>query len=77
MNIKVLGSGCKNCQTLEQNVKAAISQLGIDASVEKVTDFVEIASFGVMATPALVIDGVVVSSGRVNDVTEIMTFLQK
>lgn len=77
MNIKVLGSGCKNCQTLEQHVKEAVSQLGVEATVEKVTDFVEIARFGVMATPALVIDNAVVSSGRVNTVDEIIAMLKK
>lgn len=77
MYIKVLGSGCKNCQALEHNVKEAIKQLGLEAKVEKVTDFSEISRFGVMATPSLVIDEVVVSSGRVNDVSEIMLLLQK
>lgn len=77
MKIKVLGSGCQNCQTLENNVREAINQVGIDASIEKVTDFVEIARFGVMSTPGLVIDNIVVSSGRVNSVDEIITFIKK
>lgn len=65
MNLKVLGSGCKNCKVLEENVKKAIGDLGIEAEVEKVTDMQGIMSYGVMSTPALVVDGVVRSTGRV------------
>ena len=65
MELKVLGSGCKYCIALEENAKIAVKKLGVEASVEKVTDIQEIMSFGVMSTPALVIDGVVKSAGRV------------
>lgn len=65
MDIKILGPGCKRCAQLEQRTTEALGQLGIDASVTKVTDVGEIAGYGVMATPALVLDGTVVVSGRV------------
>ena len=65
MIIKVLGSGCANCQNLEHATRAALAELDLDAEVEHVTDPGEIASYGVMRTPALVIDEDVVLSGRV------------
>jgi small redox-active disulfide protein 2 len=65
MNIKVLGSGCPNCIRLEKNVQEALKQLGKEAVVEKVTDFKDIMAYGVMSTPALVVDGKVLFSGRV------------
>ena len=65
MHIKILGSGCKKCLALADNVKAAAKTAGIDVEIEKVTDIVAIASFGVMSTPGLVINEKVVSSGRV------------
>ena len=64
MKIKILGSGCKNCVTLAENTKAALAELGTDAEIEKVTDFAEIAKYGVMSTPGLVIDEKVVSYGK-------------
>ena len=63
--IKVLGSGCAKCNALETAVKAALAELGIDEAIDHVTDFAEIAAFGVMTTPALVVDGEVLSLGRV------------
>lgn len=65
MHIKVLGPGCKNCTTLEANVREALSRLGRDAQIEKVSDYAAIMGHGVMSTPGLVIDGEVVSYGRV------------
>jgi small redox-active disulfide protein 2 len=62
-DVKVLGPGCKRCQTTEDMVKAAAGELGLDVSVEKVTDFAEIARYGVASTPGIVIDGKVVHSG--------------
>ena len=64
MNIKVLGSGCKKCQKLEANVKEALVLLNKEADVDHITDYNEIVSYNVMSTPALVVDGKVVSSGR-------------
>ena len=65
MNIKILGSGCANCVNLEKVAKQAASELGIAATFEKVTDFADIASYGIMRTPGLVVDEQVVLSGRV------------
>jgi small redox-active disulfide protein 2 len=63
--IEVLGPGCANCQKLEANVREAVAQVGIEAEVRHVTDYAEIAQRGVMNTPGLVIDGTVVSTGKV------------
>ncbi len=65
MEIKVLGPGCARCRETEQLVSSAVQEAGITASVEKVTDFREMMSLGVMATPAVVIDGRVMCTGRV------------
>jgi small redox-active disulfide protein 2 len=74
MNIKILGSGCKSCITLAENTKVALKELGIEAEIEKVTDFAQIASYGVMSTPALVIDEKVVSYGKVLKPKEIVQY---
>jgi small redox-active disulfide protein 2 len=63
--IKVLGPGCTNCKTLERVTREAVAELGLSATIEKVEDYGVIAGYGVMSTPALVIDEVVVTSGRV------------
>ncbi|SDK02372.1 thioredoxin family protein [Natronincola ferrireducens] len=76
MIVKVLGSGCKNCNILEENVKEALKQLDFEATVEKVTDFKSIAEHGVMKTPGLVVDGTVVSTGKVLKVEEIKKLLK-
>jgi small redox-active disulfide protein 2 len=75
MIVKILGSGCANCHRLEDHARQALAGLGLDASVEKVTDPGEIASYGVMRTPGLVVDEVVLVSGRVPDVAEITSLL--
>jgi len=77
MKIKVLGSGCKNCVTLEANTKAALVELGIKAEVEKITDFAEIAKYGIMSTPGLVIDEKVVSFGKVLKPKDIVKIVEK
>lgn len=76
MRIQVLGPGCKNCHRLEQNTVTALDQLGLDAQIENVTDYAEIAAHGVMKTPALVIDDNVVLSGKVATPAEIADLLQ-
>ena len=76
MKIKVLGTGCPNCKVLEANAKKALDEMKKKASVEKVTDMVKIIEYGVMSTPALVVDGKVVSSGRVLSPEEIKKFLK-
>jgi small redox-active disulfide protein 2 len=63
--IEVLGSGCANCRKLEANAREAVEQLGIEAEIRHVTDYAEIAARGVLNTPGLVIDGTVVSAGRI------------
>lgn len=73
--IKILGSGCAKCNNLEANTNEAMKQLGMQADIEHITDFVQIASYGVMTTPALVIDGKVVSLGKVLSVEEIKEYL--
>lgn len=76
-SVKVLGSGCAKCNQLEANVKAALEQLGMDTTIEHVTDFSQIAAYGVMTTPALVVDGKVVSYGKVLKVEEAVKLLEK
>jgi small redox-active disulfide protein 2 len=75
MNIKVLGAGCMNCKKLEENVKKAVEELGIEASIEKVTDIKKIVEYGVMQTPALVVDEDVKVVGKVLNVEEVKKYL--
>jgi len=75
MIIKVLGSGCANCNKLEENTKKAIKELGIEATMEKVTEFKDILAYGVMKTPALVVDEKVKIMGRVATSDEIKKYL--
>ena len=77
MNIKILGGGCPNCKRLEKHTRLALEELGLEAEIEKVTDYKDIASYGIMSTPGLVVDGVVVSAGRVLQVKEIVPLLKK
>lgn len=77
MIIKVLGSGCMNCKTLEKRVQEAVEALTLDAIVEKITDFQQIASYGIMRTPGLVIDEKVVSFGTVPTVEAIKDLILK
>lgn len=62
--VKILGSGCAKCNALEETTRQALAQLGLDVEVGHVTDFSQIAAYGVMTTPALVVDGKVLSAGR-------------
>jgi small redox-active disulfide protein 2 len=75
MIIKVLGSGCMNCKKLEANARKAVEELGIEATIEKVTDFKDIVAYGIMTTPALVIDEQVKIMGKVASVEEIKKHL--
>ena len=75
MKIQVLGTGCPKCAKLEKNARDAVARLGIDCTVEKVSELDRIVSLGVLLTPGLVIDGKVVSSGRVLPVKEIVSLL--
>ena len=76
MNIKVLGTGCPNCKRLEKNVYEALKELNIEAEVEKVTEVKDIMAYGVMSTPALVVDGKVVLSGQVPMVSKLVEILK-
>ena len=75
--IKVLGTGCAKCNALESATKAALEKLGMDTTIDHVTDFSQIAAYGVMTTPALVVDGKVVSYGKVLKTDEVVKLLQK
>ena len=75
MRIQVLGPGCAKCKELTKRTETAVQQLGLATAVEKVTDIAEIMKFGVMTTPALVIDGAVKIAGRVPTEAEIQTIL--
>jgi len=77
MEIKVLGPGCANCSKLEEATRKAVEKAGIDATIEKVTDLQAIMSYGVMSTPALVVDGNVRLAGRVPSVDDIAALLQR
>lgn len=76
MIIKVLGTGCANCKKLEAHTREAVKELGIDATVEKVEDVQGIIAYGVMKTPALVVDEKVKSMGRVLSVEDVKQLLK-
>jgi len=76
MLIKILGSGCKKCVTLKENTEVALKETGMEAEIIKVMDFKDIMAFGVMTTPALVINEKVVSFGKVLKPKEIIKILE-
>jgi len=76
MEIKILGTGCPNCIRLEANVNSVLKELEKKADIIKVTDIEEIMSYGVMSTPALVIDNKLVSYGKINSVEEIKEMIK-
>lgn len=75
VTIKVLGSGCANCQKLAFLTERAITNLALDAKIEKVTDYAEIMKYPILSTPGLVVNEKLVSSGRIPSEAEITTFL--
>lgn len=77
MEIKVLGTGCPKCKALEKATREAVAETGVNAQVTKVEDIVEIMNYGVMTTPAIVIDDKVVMKGRVPSVEEIKSLILK
>lgn len=77
MEIKVLGTGCAKCGMLEDTARQAVTELGLDATVEKVSEFAEIMAFGVMSTPALVVDGEVRLAGRLPKLEELKSILAR
>lgn len=75
MNIKVLGGGCCKCENLLEAVKEAVAEKGIEAEIEYITDMARIMEYGIMSTPALIVDGKVVSIGRVLKAKEVAKYL--
>ena len=76
MEVKVLGSGCANCVRLEKLAREAAAEMGLAAEIQKITDIKEIMGYGVMSTPALVVDGKVKVAGRVPGKDELKKMLQ-
>lgn len=76
MKVQILGSGCAKCKLLEQHARDAVAELGIEAEVEKVSDIEKIMEMGVMMTPALAIDGVVKTVGRVLTKDQVTEYLK-
>ena len=77
MKIEILGTGCPKCKKLEENAKKAVEETGVKAEVVKVEEMDKILSYGVMMTPALVLDGNVKCSGKIADVEEIKKWIQE
>ncbi len=77
LNIKILGSGCPNCKKVEALAHQAVSDLGLEAEFEKVTDYNQIMTYDILSTPGLVINGKVVSYGRIPRLDEIKGWLQQ
>jgi small redox-active disulfide protein 2 len=75
--IEVLGPGCNNCQRPEANAREAVALTGVDAEIVKVTDYGQIMAYGIMSTPGLVIDGTVVSYGRIPSAGDIAAWLSE
>ena len=77
MDIKILGPGCVNCQKVETLVREAVAEAGVAADIEKVSDIMKIATYGVFGTPAVVVDGEVKSVGKIPKKEEILAWLGK
>lgn len=76
LNVKILGSGCANCKRLEATARKVIQTLGIEAEVEKVTDYAEIMKYPILSTPGLVVNEKLVSAGRIPSEAEIVAWLK-
>ena len=76
MKIEILGTGCPKCRKLYENAKEAVMKTGVEAEITKVTDIADISGYGVMLTPALVIDGEVKASGKVPTADNIMAWIR-
>jgi len=77
MEIKILGTGCAKCKQLEKVVREAVDEMGLDATVVKVTELADIMEYGIMSTPGLVVDGEVRLAGRLPKLTEVRTILER
>jgi len=76
MEIKILGPGCAKCEKAEKIVREAVLEAGVDATVEKISDMMQIAGYGVFATPSVVVDGEVKCTGKVPKKDEILSWLK-
>jgi len=76
MKIEVLGPGCRRCHTLEENVRAAVGEMGVDAEIVMISDIREIAARGVLMTPGLAVDGQTVASGHLLSVNQVKKLLE-
>ncbi|MBP6977389.1 MAG: thioredoxin family protein [Bacteroidales bacterium] len=77
MEIKVLGTGCPKCKSLEKNVREAVDELGIKAEITKVEDIIEIIGYGIISTPGLIMDNKIVSSGHLLSVNQVKEIIRK
>jgi len=77
MEIKVLGPGCPRCGQTEKIIKEVVAEAGVEATVEKITDVMQIMTFRVMSTPAVVVDGQVKSVGKVPQKADILSWIKK
>jgi small redox-active disulfide protein 2 len=77
MDIKILGPGCANCKKVEKLVRETVAEAGAQADIEKVSDFMQIAKYGVFSTPAVVVDGKVKSVGKIPKKAEILAWLAR
>lgn len=77
VNLKILGTGCQKCKTLEKVVSEVVSENNFNADIQKVEDIVQIMNYGIMTTPALLINEKIAFSGRVPSKTEIKNFIEK
>ncbi len=75
LSVKVLGPGCANCKRVEQIARKAVGALGIDAQIEKVTDYTEMMEYGLLTTPGLVVNEKLVAAGRIPNQAEVSTWL--
>ncbi len=75
MKIKILGPGCPNCHKVEENARSAVTNMGVEAEFEKISDYSEIQKYRILGTPGLVINEKVVCAGRIPEESEIMTWL--
>jgi small redox-active disulfide protein 2 len=76
MDIKILGTGCSKCKALEEATRKAVAEMNVDAQITKIEDITEILNYGIMTTPALVIDEKIVLKGRVASVEEIKKIIK-
>ncbi|HOW25338.1 MAG TPA: thioredoxin family protein [Bacteroidales bacterium] len=77
MEIKILGTGCPKCRSLEKNVREAADELGLKADITKVEDIIEIMNYGIISTPGLIIDNKIVSSGHILSVNQVKEIILK